>query len=97
MPHGSLPMNRNTGPGIALMTPLGRAPIRYAKAAGINVAYQILGDGPIDIVYEPGLLNLVEATWEEPAIESTRLVAPIRATPPHWPGRQPLTAAPTHP
>jgi len=51
------------------MASLAEAPIRYARAAGVQVAYQILGHGPIDIVYVPGLLNLIEATAEEPAIE----------------------------
>jgi class 3 adenylate cyclase len=51
------------------MVSLAQAPVRYARAAGVNVAYQILGDGPIDIVYVPGSLNLIEATAEEPAIE----------------------------
>lgn len=51
------------------MPPLTQAPVRYARAAGVNVAYQVLGAGPIDIVYVPGLLNLSEAAAEEPAIE----------------------------
>jgi class 3 adenylate cyclase len=51
------------------MPRLTQAPVRYARAAGVNIAYQVLGDGPIDIVYVPGLLNLIEATAEEPAIE----------------------------
>jgi class 3 adenylate cyclase len=51
------------------MGSLAQAPVRYARAAGINVAYQILGNGPVDIVYVPGSLNLIEAAAEEPAIE----------------------------
>ncbi len=52
-----------------VMESLAQAPVRYARAAGVNVAYQILGNGPVDIVYVPGQLNLIEATAEEPAIE----------------------------
>jgi class 3 adenylate cyclase len=48
---------------------LAEASVRYARAANVNVAYQVLGDGPIDIVYVPGLLNLIEAAAEVPAIE----------------------------
>jgi pimeloyl-ACP methyl ester carboxylesterase len=51
------------------MASLAHAPVRYARAGGVNVAYQVIGEGPIDIVYVPGLLNLIEATAEEPAIE----------------------------
>jgi class 3 adenylate cyclase len=42
--------------------------VRYARAGDVNVAYQISGAG-LDLIYVPGLLNLIEATGEEPAIE----------------------------
>jgi class 3 adenylate cyclase len=45
------------------------AVVRYAQAGDVNVAYQVFGDGEVDLVYVPGLLNLIEATAEEPAIE----------------------------
>ena len=43
--------------------------MRYARAGDVNIAYQVIGDGGVDLVYVPGLLNLIEATAEEPAIE----------------------------
>jgi pimeloyl-ACP methyl ester carboxylesterase len=40
---------------------------RYAHAAdGVHVAYQVLGDGPIDVVVVPGVLSHVECFWEFP-------------------------------
>lgn len=33
------------------------------------MAYQVFGNGGVDLVYVPGQLNLIEATGEEPAIE----------------------------
>ena len=27
---------------------------RYAKSGGLNIAYQVVGDGPIDLLYLPG-------------------------------------------
>ena len=45
------------------------APIQYARAGDVNIAYQVMGDGPVDIVYVPGMLNLIEATGEIPALE----------------------------
>ncbi|HUL48707.1 MAG TPA: adenylate/guanylate cyclase domain-containing protein [Gemmatimonadales bacterium] len=51
------------------MSLLSQAPIRYAHAGGVNIAYQVMGHGPLTIVYVPGLLNLIEATAEVPAIE----------------------------
>jgi class 3 adenylate cyclase len=48
---------------------LAEAPIRYARVGGVNIAFQVLGDGPEAIVYVPGLLNLIETTSEVPALE----------------------------
>jgi pimeloyl-ACP methyl ester carboxylesterase len=40
---------------------------RYAKTAdGVHVAYQVVGDGPIDMVLVMGWVTNVEAMWEEP-------------------------------
>jgi len=40
---------------------------RYAKAPdGISIAYQVIGDGPVDLVYASGIWSNVELMWEEP-------------------------------
>jgi class 3 adenylate cyclase len=39
--------------------------VRYARSADISVAYQVVGDGPVDVVFVPFLINLVWA-WEHP-------------------------------
>ena len=39
---------------------------RYAKSGDVHIAYQVLGDGPIDLVLIPGLFTHVEHQWEEP-------------------------------
>lgn len=41
---------------------------RYAKSGGINVAYQVVGAGPPDLVYVPGWLSNVEMMWENPLL-----------------------------
>ncbi len=41
---------------------------RYAKSGGVNVAYQVVGDGPIDLIFASGWISNVELGWEEPAI-----------------------------
>jgi pimeloyl-ACP methyl ester carboxylesterase/DNA-binding CsgD family transcriptional regulator len=41
---------------------------RYAKSGDVNVAYQVIGDGPIDIVYVPGWVSHLEYAWEEPGL-----------------------------
>lgn len=39
---------------------------RYAKSGQTHIAYQVAGDGPIDLVFLPGLFSQVEVPWEEP-------------------------------
>jgi class 3 adenylate cyclase/alpha-beta hydrolase superfamily lysophospholipase len=42
---------------------------RYAQATdGTYLAYQVVGDGPIDLVYVPTWMSHVELLWEEPAV-----------------------------
>ncbi|MEX2611975.1 MAG: adenylate/guanylate cyclase domain-containing protein [Gaiellaceae bacterium] len=43
------------------------APIRYARSGDVNVAYQISGDGPFDLVLVPGFFSHLEIDWEHPA------------------------------
>jgi pimeloyl-ACP methyl ester carboxylesterase len=40
---------------------------RYAKSGDVHIAYQVLGEGPIDLVFVPGFVSNVEVTWHEPA------------------------------
>ena len=37
---------------------------RYAKSGDVNVAYQVVGDGPVDLVYVPGWVSHIELAWE---------------------------------
>ncbi len=41
---------------------------RYAHSGGVNIAYQVLGEGPRDIVFVPGWISNIEVYWEEPAL-----------------------------
>ncbi len=43
----------------------GRA-THYADSDGVSIAYQVHGDGPIDIVFVPGFVSHVDLFWEEP-------------------------------
>ena len=41
---------------------------RYAKAAdGVNLTYQVTGDGSSDVVFLPGLSTSIDLLWEEPS------------------------------
>jgi DNA-binding SARP family transcriptional activator/pimeloyl-ACP methyl ester carboxylesterase len=44
----------------------GPPPIRYTNAGGINIAYRVLGDGPLDLVWVSGLSSNLEIEWEQP-------------------------------
>ena len=43
-------------------------PTRYARSGDHNIAYQVYGDGPIDVVYMIGALSHLEVLWDEPGI-----------------------------
>ena len=40
---------------------------RYAKSGELNIAYQVAGEGSLDLVYVPGWISNVELMWDEPA------------------------------
>jgi len=40
---------------------------RYAKSGALNIAYQVVGEGPLDLIYVPGWISNVELMWDEPA------------------------------
>ncbi len=60
----------------ALAPPAGRGapskteapPTRYAQSGdGVHIAYQVLGEGELDIVAVPGLISHLDLWWEVPA------------------------------
>jgi pimeloyl-ACP methyl ester carboxylesterase len=40
---------------------------RYAKSGDVNIAYQVLGSGPIDLVFVMGWLSNIDEFWTEPS------------------------------
>ena len=45
------------------------APVtRYALSDGASLAYQVIGDGPLDMLFLPGWISQVEQMWELPAL-----------------------------
>jgi class 3 adenylate cyclase len=42
--------------------------IYYADANGVSIAYQVYGDGPIDLVLVPGFVSHAEVLPEEPSV-----------------------------
>jgi pimeloyl-ACP methyl ester carboxylesterase len=41
---------------------------RYARSGDVHIAYQVVGEGPFDLVFVPGFVSNVEAAWESPAL-----------------------------
>jgi len=39
---------------------------KFARSGKLNIAYQVVGNGPIDLVYVPGWVSHVELAWAEP-------------------------------
>jgi class 3 adenylate cyclase len=39
---------------------------RYAKSGDVHIAYQVSGDGPLDVVLVPGFISNVELAWDMP-------------------------------
>ena len=40
--------------------------VRYAVNDGVHIAYTVVGDGPVDVVYTPGIWSNLDVMWEEP-------------------------------
>lgn len=43
-----------------------RPETRYARSGQVHIAYQVVGGGPVDLVYVPGWVSHVELAWELP-------------------------------
>ncbi len=43
-----------------------RAETQYVRSGDVHIAYQVVGDGPIDVVYVPGWVSHVELCWQDP-------------------------------
>src|SRR5687767_5243785 len=54
--------------------------VSYARSGQVNIAYQVVGSGPIDIVFVMGWVSHLEYFWNEPTFARflTRLAANAR-------------------
>jgi class 3 adenylate cyclase len=39
---------------------------RYARSGDLQIAYQVLGDGPLDVVFVPPTMSCIEVVWDIP-------------------------------
>jgi pimeloyl-ACP methyl ester carboxylesterase/class 3 adenylate cyclase len=40
---------------------------RYARSGDVSIAYQVVGEGPFDLVYVPGSISHVDLLWDDPS------------------------------
>ena len=45
-----------------------RIETHYAKSGDVNIAYQVAGDGPRDLVVVPGWISNIDLFWDEPHV-----------------------------
>ncbi|MEO1290800.1 MAG: LuxR C-terminal-related transcriptional regulator, partial [Chloroflexota bacterium] len=45
-----------------------KSPIQYVKSDGLHIAFQVVGDGDIDILFLPGFVSHIEGFWENPEV-----------------------------
>jgi hypothetical protein len=41
---------------------------RYARSGDARIAYQVIGNGPFDLIFVPGFVSNVEHLWEVPGV-----------------------------
>ena len=42
---------------------------QYARSGDVSIAYQVIGNGPIDLVLTPGAISHLEMMWENPSYD----------------------------
>ncbi len=53
----------------ARLPDVGSPPTMYTKSGDLHIAYQVVGDGPGDLIYVPSAFGHVEIFWENPEVE----------------------------
>jgi pimeloyl-ACP methyl ester carboxylesterase/DNA-binding CsgD family transcriptional regulator len=43
---------------------------RYARSGDVRIAYQVVGHGPLDLVFVPGYISNLEVHWEDPGYDN---------------------------
>ncbi len=53
--------------GMAPSAPIVAPKVSYAHSGNVNIAYQVMGSGPIDLVFVMGWVSHLEYFWNEPS------------------------------
>jgi pimeloyl-ACP methyl ester carboxylesterase/DNA-binding CsgD family transcriptional regulator len=46
--------------------PVERSPIRYVTSENVSIAYQVIGRGPVDLLFMTGFVSHLELSWDDP-------------------------------
>src|SRR6201981_3557737 len=52
---------------------------RYAKSGDVHIAYEVFGEGPVNLVVVPGFVSNVEVFWDQPDFSRWQLRLPSSA------------------
>jgi pimeloyl-ACP methyl ester carboxylesterase len=44
------------------------AATKYTENGDVHLAYQVIGDGPTDLIMVPGFISHIECYWKEPSL-----------------------------
>jgi hypothetical protein len=47
----------------------------YAKSGKLSIAYQVVGEGPFDLIFVPGFVSNLDMGWELPIATARVLLA----------------------
>src|ERR671925_2360527 len=43
--------------------------VQYARSGDVAIAYQVVGDGPVDLVWSRGMAGDLLSSWDQPLLE----------------------------
>ena len=66
--NGTRPLHAATGARRQSEADVARPQTRYVKSSGCNIAYQVTGDGPFDMIYVPGWVSNLDYLWASPRV-----------------------------
>ncbi len=61
-------LNQDTQLSIDTAVPPQTPPTLFTRVGDVALAYQVLGDGPIDVLFVPGFTGHLEVRWEDPVL-----------------------------
>ena len=45
--------------------------VQYARSGDVDIAYQVVGEGPLTLVFVQGWVSNIEWAWQEPLLHAS--------------------------